>query len=978
MRINQKKTRKTTQKNKFSLQKRFYRFLPLILLFCFSLTITPVIAQNQTNQPNNDQLIEQASQLYKAGKFSEAIPIWEQAIQSLAQDSLNQALVRSNLALTYQQQGKWELAKSEINQSLKILGSAKITTEQQRILAQALDIQGQLQQKTGDSQAALNTWQQAAKLYPNSVNNQMGLINQINQAQAMQDLGLYPRACQTLFAVLGYTEKKCMISDVEISTIKDKISGSFEKTYQAKAFRSIGNVMRLTGNLAESEKVLQASLDIARESGSREDQSRVLLNLGNTQRDLANRNIELNNDQGPKYQEQALAQYKEAASLSSSPTGKPQSRSLTGKPQSQSPSLTGKPQSPLPSLQIIELQSQLSQLEILMEQGELFTKQGENELEQGNDEGQKNKEMGQQKWKEATDLKNKIKVPLTYLSPSRESIYAQIKYVKNSLCLEQQQPNCLKPTTLNLSSVTAESFQEAVKMLNQTDEVASQLEDKGTQSSIMGLLGQLAESRQDWNSANNYTQKALDYSRQAQAPELTYQWQWQEGRIFKAQGKNKEALNSYKTSLATLKSLRRDLVAVNRDSQFNFRDNTEPVYLEYVSLLLQPQEVPAEDLKLARETIDSLKLAELENFLRSACDDNSSKSVSIDEVIDKQDPTTALIYPLLLEDRFEVMVKLPQRPLTRYTSKIEKNKQDFERDIADAIPIITAKSDGTSGKKLPRIAEKLYDLIIRPGEKDLQEIGVKTLVFVLDSSLQNFPMSVLSKGQENGQQKYLIEQYNIALAPSLQLVDVQRFQKKNVPALIAGLSEPRTIEGRSFGELRSVKDEINNIKSLLPNSTKLLDQEFTSNALTNRLNSSSFSIIHLATHGAFSSQPDQTFIITSDKKLRVNELDNLLRSRDPVELLVLSACETLTGDKRASLGLAGVAIRGGTRSTLGTLWVVDDKSTSMLMAKFYEAFKDEKISKADALRQAQLALLQSQDYKDPNFWAGYVLLGNWL
>lgn len=947
MRINQKTTRKTTQKNKFSLQKRFYRsLLPLILLFCFSLAITPVIAQNQINKPDNGQLIEQASQLYKAGKFSEAIPIWEQAIQSLPQDSLNQALVRSNLALTYQQQGKWELAKSEINQSLKILESAKITTEQQRILAQALDIQGQLQQKAGDSQAALNTWQQAAKLYPNSVNNQMGLINQINQAQAMQDLGLYPRACQTLLAVLGYTEKKCMFSEVEINTIQDKISGSSQKTYQAKALRSLGNVMRLTGNLAESEKILQASLAIARKSGSPQDLSKVLLNLGNTQRDLANRNIELNNDQGPKYQEQALAQYQEAASLS--------------------------------PLAIVQLQSQLSQLEILMEQGELFTKQGENQLKQGNDEGQKKKAMGQEKWQEATDLKNKIKVPLTYLSPSRESIYAQIKYVKNSLCLEQQQPNCLKPTTLNLSSVTAESLQAAVKMLNQTDEVASELEDKGTQSSIMGLLGKLAEGRQDWNSANNYTQKALDYSRQAQAPELTYQWQWQEGRIFKAQGKNKEALNSYQTSLATLKSLRRDFVAVNRDSQFNFRDNTEPVYLEYVSLLLQPQEVPPEDLKLARETIDSLKLAELENFLRSACDDNSSKSVSIDEVIDKQDPNAALIYPVLLEDRFEVIVKLPQRPLTRYTSKIEKNKKDFEREIADAIPIITAKSDGTSGNKLPRIAEKLYDLIIGPGEKDLQESGVKTLVFVLDSSLQNFPMSVLSNGQENGQPKYLIEQYNIALAPSLQLVDVQRFQRKNVPALIAGLSESRIIEGRPFGELKSVKDEINNIKSLLPNSTKLLDQEFTSNALTNRLNSSSFSIIHLATHGAFSSQPDQTFIVTSDKKLRVNELDNLLSSRDPVELLVLSACETLTGDKRASLGLAGVAIRAGTRSTLGTLWLVDDESTSILMAKFYEAFKNQNISKADALRQAQLALLQSQDYKDPNFWAGYVLLGNWL
>ncbi|MFM6097855.1 MAG: CHAT domain-containing protein, partial [Dolichospermum sp.] len=385
-----------------------------------------------------------------------------------------------------------------------------------------------------------------------------------------------------------------------------------------------------------------------------------------------------------------------------------------------------------------------------------------------------------------------------------------------------------------------------------------------------------------------------------------------------------------------------------------------------------------EDLKLARETIDSLKLAELENFLRLACDDNSSKPVSIDEVIDKQDPNAALIYPVLLEDRFEVIVKLPKRPLTHYTSKIEGNKQDFEREIASAIPSITAKSDGTSGNKLPRIAEKLYDLIIRPGEKDLQENGVKTLVFVLDSSLQNFPMSVLSKGQENGQSKYLIEEYNIALAPSLQLVDVQRLQKKNIPALIAGLSESRIIEGREFDQLRFVEDEINNIKSVLPNSTKLLNQDFTSNALNNRLNSSSFSIIHLATHGAFSSQPDQTFIVTSDQKLRVNELDNLLSSRDPVELLVLSACETLTGDKRASLGLAGIAVRAGTRSTLGTLWLVDDKATSMLMGKFYEAFKNQNISKADALRQAQLALLQSQDYRDPNFWAGYVLLGNWL
>ncbi len=132
--------------------------------------------------------------------------------------------------------------------------------------------------------------------------------------------------------------------------------------------------------------------------------------------------------------------------------------------------------------------------------------------------------------------------------------------------------------------------------------------------------------------------------------------------------------------------------------------------------------------------------------------------------------------------------------------------------------------------------------------------------------------------------------------------------------------------------------------------------------LKNAINSSPYSIVHIATHGQFSSQAEQTFIVTWDSKLNVRQLNDLLSLRESnrlgaIELLVLSACETLAGDERASLGLAGVAVRAGARSTLATLWQVNDEATAKLMSQFYAALQDSTTTKAEALRQAQLVLL---------------------
>jgi len=162
----------------------------------------------------------------------------------------------------------------------------------------------------------------------------------------------------------------------------------------------------------------------------------------------------------------------------------------------------------------------------------------------------------------------------------------------------------------------------------------------------------------------------------------------------------------------------------------------------------------------------------------------------------------------------------------------------------------------------------------------------------------------------------------------------------------------------------------------------LLNEEFVSGKLQARIKAVSYPIVHLATHGQFSSNAADTFIVTWDDRVNVKEFDRLLRSRtgekqQPIELLVLSACETAAGDNRAALGLAGAAIRSGARSTVATLWQVNDESTAIFMAEFYRQLALSKISKAEALRNAQLTLLNNPLYKNPYFWAPFVLVGNW-
>ncbi|MBD2197339.1 MULTISPECIES: CHAT domain-containing protein [Calothrix] len=549
--------------------------------------------------------------------------------------------------------------------------------------------------------------------------------------------------------------------------------------------------------------------------------------------------------------------------------------------------------------------------------------------------------------KTAENLWLQLQPQLANLPPSRSTIYARVNLAKALTKLGNKQT-------------------ESAQLLAIAVEQAKNLTDQKAQSYALGYLGGLYEQTQQWSNAQELTAKALQLAQAINAADVAYQWQWQLGRILKAQGAIKPATAAYEVAFTTLKSLRSDLVAINSDIQFSFREAVEPVYREYVELLLnsgQDLEPTQEQLKQARQVIESLQLAELDNFFRSAC--LQGKIVPIEQI---QQSSAALIYPIILPDRLEVILSLPQQPLRHYATKVSQT--ELEKIVVQLRENLEKPFTTPEGKDL---AVKVYDWLIRPVETQLSQSEVQTLVFVLDGALRNLPMAALYDGKQ-----YLVEKYSIALTPGLELLGPKPLQQTQLKTLVAGLTEAR----HGFNSLPNVADELKAVESEVP-SAVLLNQTFTSLALQKQLDSLPFSVVHLATHGQFSSNAEETFVLAWDKPVKVNELKNLLRRRDeispePIELLVLSACETADGDKRAALGLAGVAIQAGARSTLASLWSLDDESGARLVGQFYKELATKQVTKAQALRLAQLSLLKDPDYRHPVHWAAYVLLGNWL
>ncbi len=561
----------------------------------------------------------------------------------------------------------------------------------------------------------------------------------------------------------------------------------------------------------------------------------------------------------------------------------------------------------------------------------------------------------QSQWQQAFSLLPQIQSQLDTIPPSRSSIYALVNLSK-SLSKLMQAPGA--KASLN---------QDAARILASAIEQAETLKDSRSQAYALTQLGSLYEQTNQFSEALKLSRQALQIAQNINASDITYQAAWQVGRILKNKGKNQEAISAYDSSIKILKTLRSDLVAINRDVQFDFQESVEPVYRQFVDLLLQPESsltkgISQKNLKQARNTLEALQLAELDNFFREACIDAKP------EQIDRIDKTAAIIYPIILDNRLEVIASIPGKPLTSYKTNLPEAKIE-----ATIKRLRFSLNPAYSQQQRLKVYQQAYDWLIKPIETDLAANNIKTLAFVLDGSMRNIPMAALYDGKQ-----YLVEKYSVALSPGLQLMQARQLKGNNLNVIAAGLSEAR----QGFKALPGVKSEVKEISNQVK-STLLVNESFTDKNLAKSIKTTPFSILHLATHGQFSSNSEETFILTWDGKINVKQLSEFLRFRDlsesePVELMVLSACQTAKGDKRAILGLAGVAVRSGARSTLATLWAVKDESTAKFMVEFYKQLNKPGISKAEALRQTQITFLRDETLTHPFYWAPFILVGNWI
>ena len=767
------------------------------------------------------------------------------------------------------------------------------------------------------SDRALNYWQQAIDNYRQLDNKQQLERSLTEQAQIYARLGQHRQAIALL---CGADTQQCM-DDSAISIARQQK----DKLGEAAAWGSLGETYRLRGNYKPALNYLENSLAIATKANLTQLQISALNSLGNTYSSLAQidyrRGISAAR-RGEDFGNNNLAKQLKDRGIKSDRTAiEYLSQSLQ---------------------EAKKQQDRTAQLKTTINSLPIYYRLG-------------NGEIAALQLKQALSL-----LPEIPATPSK--VYATINLAK------LLQPELVTPNTCYTSTET-----KAKELLERAVIEAETINDLRSLSFAKGELGHWYECQQDYPQALELTQDArLLAEQELGAKDSLYLWEWQTGRIYKQQENISQAIRVYQRAIATLNSIRNNILTADRDIQFDFRDTVEPIYREAIALQLDRVPINTlvaatnDNLNSALTNFDSLQLAELQNYFGNEC--------AIEEATNDADIQTdrvAVFHSIMLPQKTAIIADYPDGD--RQLVWIDKDRETLRQEIIAFNEGIVRWYDSEYD---PTVAKTLYDWTIAPFAESLQQRKIDTLVFVQDGILRNLAMSALYDGSQ-----YLIEKYAIATTPSLTVTQPKSSQRKNSKVLALGLTESSSIDGLVYPPLPQVRREINNIEREFANSTSLLNRQFTRDRLKRELERENYPIVHIASHGQFGTEPQDTFLITGNNQtLAINELDRLIRSApqgtEAIELLSLTACDTALGDERATLGLAGVAVQAGAKSALASLWTLDDSMTPQLVEQFYAGVQNPNLNKAQALQTAQSKLIEQNLH--PAYWASFILIGNWL
>jgi CHAT domain-containing protein/tetratricopeptide (TPR) repeat protein len=375
------------------------------------------------------------------------------------------------------------------------------------------------------------------------------------------------------------------------------------------------------------------------------------------------------------------------------------------------------------------------------------------------------------------------------------------------------------------------------------------------------------------------------------------------------------------------------------------------------------------------------------------------------------------LYTIVGDDRYRVILTTPD---VQTDGKTEIKAADLNKKISDFRAAVQ------DPKVDPRpLGKELYDIVVKPVEKQLEGAKAKTLLWSLDGTLRYLPLAALWDGKQ-----YFGEKYQNVLITLASRTRLSEEPKSNWHVLGLGVTgandvtEPNGTKTIHFPALPSVRTELMTIvqdeqhpdeKGVLAGK-RLLDADFTEQALKDRL-WKGYNAVHIASH--FSFRPGdmtKSFLLLGDGSILT--MDKVKTSPQlkfaGVELLVLSACQTAVGETDAngseveSFGV--IAQQNGAKAVMATLWSVADQSTSLLMSEFYRTKKENPaMTKAEALQRAQIGLMSGKyssgdqsktradlvpveaknksmpafepnpkaPYAHPFYWSPFVLIGNW-
>ncbi|EDN69085.1 TPR repeat containing protein [Beggiatoa sp. PS] len=446
---------------------------------------------------------------------------------------------------------------------------------------------------------------------------------------------------------------------------------------------------------------------------------------------------------------------------------------------------------------------------------------------------------------------------------------------------------------------------QAYQLFNQVLQLAKQQQDNYLMAYADGFLGELYESQQRYQEALQLTRQAIFFAQED--PELLSRWELQLGRILQKKSATScepqadcsekqqvlaEAITAYRQARDHLHPIQTQMLIGQRNSQEVFREQIRPIYFGLADVLLQQAILttsPDQKAKLLEETIKSVELlkeSELQEYFQNECllipsKKSSSEEKALTKILVKN---TAILYPILLPNRTELLLSFPDGHILQQVvpisfDQLEQTIRQFRNNI----------QDNMSNRFIIQ-ARQLYDWLILPLKEQLLTHKINTLVIVPDGPLRTVPISAFFN---NTEKQFLIHEFAIATIPGINLTEPHPLPRENIQVLLNGLSKAV----QNFSAIPNVEVEIDAIAPFFQQKNILLNSQFTLSNISQALQSkTSYSIVHIASHGQFRRDPKDTFLLVYDSKLTMNKLEGLIkfdqRHKTPVELLTLSACQT--------------------------------------------------------------------------------------